>query len=131
MWRQCLPEAVLKVTNLDPTRAKTSPHPLGNAAQTCLEVIAIFSRKTQGYCMMPQPQCLNRKAEGCMLGSSDPSHSAHPQALKGRENNTGLILLHHLLTSACSTAPTAPSSHLLILLQGFLAEKGRGKKEGF
>lgn len=25
MWRQCLPEAVLKVTNLGPTRAKLPP----------------------------------------------------------------------------------------------------------
>lgn len=76
---------------------------------------------------MHQRQCLNRKAEGCMLESSDPSHRAHPQALKGRENNAGRILLRHLLTSACSTAPTAPSSLLLILLQGSLAEKGRKK----
>lgn len=97
MWKHCLPEAVLKVTNLDPTRAKASPDPLGYAVG---EDSAIFSRKAQGYCMMPQRQCLNRRAEGCILESSDPSHRAHLQALKGRGNNAGPVLLRHLLTSA-------------------------------
>lgn len=66
-----------------------------------------------------------------MLESSDPRHSAHPQALKGRGNNAGPVLLRHLLTSACSTAPTAPSSLWSILLQGSLSEKGREKKWDF
>lgn len=75
MWRQCLPEAVLKVTNLGSTRAKASLHLLDYAAQPC-----------QGYCTMPQLQCLNWKAEGCMLESSD--HSAHPQALTQAQGTT-------------------------------------------
>lgn len=77
--------------------------------------------------MMPQLQCLNSRAEGCTLESSDPSCSSRPQALKRTGNNAGPILLRHVLTSARSTAPTAASSLLLILLQGSLKKGRKGR----
>lgn len=86
-----------------------------------------FQRKAQEYCMMPQLQCLNRRAEGCTPESSDPSCSARPQALKRTGNSAGPILLRHVLTSARSTAPTAASSLLLILLQGSLKKGRKGR----
>lgn len=88
MWRQCLPEAVLKVTNLGPTTAKASPTHWVMLLSHVREESAIFSLKTQGYCMKPQPQCLNKEAEGRMLESSDPSHSAHPQKPSKAEGTT-------------------------------------------